>query len=111
MEDTTKVTNTISKPPRCVIHAELDGFPLTITFRGKAESFKNTVQRLREIGATPPSLPALATATATAATATESGPPKCPTHGTKMKESRKPGVWYCTKKVGEDSYCKEEVKR
>lgn len=109
MDDTTKVTNTISKPPRCVIHAELDGFPLTITFRGKAETFKNTVQRLREIGATPPKAFSATASTATA-TAAESGPPKCPVHGSKMKESRKPGTWYCTKKVGE-GYCKEEVTR
>lgn len=35
------------------------------------------------------------------------GVPNCPTHGTPMKESRKPGTYFCPKKVGE-GYCDQK---
>lgn len=41
--------------------------------------------------------------------AQQAGPPKCPVHGTPMKESTtKSGGWFCSKKVG-DEYCKERA--
>jgi hypothetical protein len=36
-----------------------------------------------------------------------SGVPMCPVHNRPMKESRKPGGWFCSSKVG-DEYCKEK---
>ncbi len=42
----------------------------------------------------------------TAPTASD-GPPLCPVHSKPMKESRKPGSWFCSAKVG-DGYCQEK---
>ena len=46
-----------------------------------------------------------------AARATESAPqaggvPVCPVHGSAMRESRKPGEYFCSKKLADGSYCK-----
>ena len=43
------------------------------------------------------------------AASASSGPPTCPTHQRPMKESRKPGTYYCSAKVG-DGYCDHKVK-
>lgn len=108
MEDTTKTTttNTVTKPPKIKIVAELDGFPVVVKFRGKAELLQKTLANLKAAGATPPR----ASTAAPAAVAVSDGPPLCPVHKTKMKESRKPGEWYCSKKSGDD-YCQEKIKR
>ncbi|MCB0163780.1 MAG: hypothetical protein KDI79_06115 [Anaerolineae bacterium] len=37
------------------------------------------------------------------------GPPVCPYHGP-MKRSKKFEGWYCPQKMGDGSYCKEQVK-
>lgn len=107
MEDTTKTTNTVTKPARFQIAGELEGFPFTVTFRGKADVLKATVAKLKEAGATAPRAGVSAVATAGNADAV-TGPPKCPRHNAKMKESRKPGVWFCPKKDGDD-YCEHKV--
>lgn len=103
MEDSTKITNTVTKQPRFKLSAELNGFPFEVTFRGKAEKLKETVQRLIEAGATPPR--ANAPATTAAETKTESGPPICPVHQTPMKPSAKPGGFFCSKKAKGGGYC------
>lgn len=38
----------------------------------------------------------------------DGSPPKCKYHGA-MKESKKPGTWFCPKKLGDGSYCDQKV--
>lgn len=104
MEETTKTTTT--KPARFTINGELDGFPFAVSFRGKADVLKATVAKLKAAGATPPRVivPTSASESATDA------PPLCPVHKAKMKASKKPGVWFCPKREGDD-YCSEKVAR
>lgn len=94
------------KPPAVFeIQALLDEFPVTVTCEGTAEVLKATVKRLREIGAVPPT-PA---ARAEVAAEREREAPVCQWHGP-MKESLKaPGTWFCTKKMGDGSYCKSKA--
>jgi hypothetical protein len=84
---------------RFTIQATLRGFPITIEGEGLAGDLKLIIDRLLDSGAEPP-----------AATKPEptkqSGVPTCPVHNAPMKPSRKPGKFYCVKKVGED-YCQE----
>ena len=100
MENET-IKTTTTKPPQFQIQAEIEGFPVTVTFRGKADILKATVAKLKEAGATPPKA---VTTTATNASAAPDAPPVCPVHKAKLKPSRKPGTFYCPKKDGDD-YC------
>jgi len=45
---------------------------------------------------------------ATAPAASADNPPKCKYHGA-MKPSKKPGAWYCPKKLADGSYCDQKV--
>ncbi len=108
METTTKTTNTVTKPARFQIAGELEGFPFTVTFRGKADVLHATVARLKELGATAPRPGAAVSTPASAGADASTEPTKCPHHRAKLKESRKPGVWFCPKKDGDD-YCDYKV--
>ena len=106
-EQIQPVSGAISAPTKFVIQAEYQGFPVVVECMGKADTLKNTIDRLVSIGATPPANRA---PKAEAATASESAaPPKCHIHHVPMKPSRKPGNFFCPKKDGED-YCTETVK-
>lgn len=43
------------------------------------------------------------------AAASEGGAPTCRVHGTAMKPSRRPGSFFCSKKLADGSYCSEKV--
>lgn len=87
------------------IAAILDDFPITVEVVGTSKDLLAAVQRLRDIGAVPPT--AAAVQTARDEKAREA--PTCPYHGP-MKESTKvPGTWYCSKRMGDGSYCKEKA--
>jgi len=88
--------------PAFSLQAEIEGFPFTVEFRGKAERLRAIVDALKSQGAIPPAQPATRTAAAT--TGAEDGPPKCPHHQAALKPSKKPGTWFCPKKNGDD-YC------
>ena len=106
-EQIQPVSGAISAPTKFVIQAEYLGFPVVVECTGKADTLKNTIDRLVSIGATPP---AQRTTAASAATASESSaPPKCRIHQVPMKPSRKPGNFFCPKKDGDD-YCAETFK-
>lgn len=84
------------------VHALLDGFPVDVSFVGKAEQLEATIARLIELGAVPPS----------AQPATNGkpadGPPRCNLHKRPMKESdKRPGTYFCTAKLDDGTYCKE----
>ena len=103
LDNANHVTQTtVQKPAQFDITFELEGFPVVAHVEGKAESLMAMVKRLKEIGAKPPTI--TAPVAAPAASASSAARPTCPTHGAKLKESRKPGEWYCPKKDG-DEYC------
>lgn len=91
----------INKPAAFAISAELEGFPIVITLEGKAEALRAMVERLRALGATPPTVRVAAEVT------DPPSPPQCPRHHVTMKQSRQPGQWYCTKKKRDGAYCEE----
>jgi hypothetical protein len=97
------VTPIESKQPqaaaRFTITATIDGFPIQIEFEGGADSLRSLVSRLKAIGATPPQA-------SQPEPTKQNGAPLCPIHNSPMKPSRKPGKFYCAKKVGDD-YCRE----
>jgi hypothetical protein len=97
----SNVTPIESKQPatqaKFSITCTLDGFPITIEGEGRAGDLRIIIDRLKAIGAEPP--------TAQAAQPTKAaGAPTCPTHNSPMKEGRR--GFFCPKKVG-DGYCKE----
>jgi hypothetical protein len=79
------------------IACTLDGFPVTIEGDGRAGDLKLIIDRLKSVGASPPSVQA-------STPEKTSGAPTCPAHGSKMKEGRR--GFFCPRKVG-DGYCKE----
>lgn len=96
----------VARPaPTFTIHALLDDFPIEIAFSGSADQLKATVARLRELGAVPP------TPAARQAVAEEKAreAPVCPYHGPMKESAKAPGTWYCTKRMGDGSYCKERA--
>lgn len=91
--------------PTFTIHALLDDFPLEVSFSGTAEQLQATIARLRTLGAAPP------TPAARAAIEEEKRreAPVCRFHGPMKESSKGPGTWYCTKKMGDGSYCQERA--
>lgn len=89
--------------PTFTIHALIDDFPFEVHFSGSADQLIATVKRLRELGAIPPTPAARAAIAAEAAREA----PVCPYHGPMKESTKAPGSWYCTKKMGDGSFCKE----
>jgi len=100
------VTPIDSKQPapaaKFTISASIEGFPVSISIEGNANSLRALVDRLRSIGAEPP-----------VAQVQAPEPPKiaptCPIHGTPMKPSQKPGSHFCPKKNDDGSYCRHKA--
>lgn len=88
---------------RFTITATLDGFPVAIEAEGRADQLRALVDRLKAIGAEPPVAPVAASEPAKQAA------PTCPTHGTPMKASRKPGTFFCSKRLADGDYCPEKA--
>jgi len=105
--NTSNVTPIESKQtaPTCrfTIQATLKGFPITIEGEGRAGDLKLIVDRLIQSGAEPP-WHAQPIPIPKAEPKTES-PPVCPTHGTPMKASRKPGSYFCPRRGDDGDYC------
>lgn len=94
----------IAKPAHFTISVELDGFPVTVEAEGKAENLRAIVDRLKAIGATPP------TKTVSVPTATgKPAVPVCSIHNAPMKPSRKPGSFFCPKRMDDGDYCPEKA--
>jgi hypothetical protein len=85
---------------RFKITAELDGFPVEIEIEGKADNLKSLVERLKAIGAQPPT---------GKASPSNGSAPNCPVHHKPMKASRKPGTFYCPKRDDDGEYCREKA--
>ena len=85
----------------------LHGFTGTLTLTG--ETGAEIITTLRSMQAAGMVQTAPAPALVAPAASASSGPPMCPTHQRPMKESRKPGTYYCSAKVG-DGYCDHKVK-
>jgi hypothetical protein len=108
----SNVTPIESKQPapsgaRFTITASIDGFPVSVEVEGKADVLRAMIDRLKAIGAEPPSAPQnLQNPEPTKA----AGVPVCPVHGTKMKPSRKPGSFFCPRQAEDGSgYCPEKA--
>lgn len=99
-DGTLKVTPITAAQPQShakfSITATIDGFPVSIEVEGKASDLRAVVDRLKAIGAEPPSKSHDVTSTKSA--------PLCPVHHSEMKSGRR--GFFCPKKVGGD-YCKE----
>jgi hypothetical protein len=88
--------------PVFTAHVVFDGFPVDVQFVGSIDQLPATIARLRELGAVPRAQGPAAQAEA------EREAPTCPYHGP-MKESTKvPGTWFCSSRMGDGSYCKEQ---
>lgn len=88
------------------ISAVLDGFPISVAFDTSRADVHQVIGRLQDLGCTPPTT-ALPLSTAVSMNA-PGEIPKCIYHGT-MKESTKvPGTFFCSKKLSDDTYCKEK---
>jgi hypothetical protein len=86
------------------IHALLDDFPFDVSFSGSAEQLAATVQRLRDLGAVPPTQAARAAVEAEK----ERSAPVCEFHGPMKESSKRPGTFYCPAKMGNGEYCKSK---
>jgi hypothetical protein len=89
-----------SKPARFKIAVELEGLPVEIEIEGKADNLKALVERLKAIGAQPP--------TGKAGSSNGSAP-LCPVHNKPMKPSRKPGSFFCPKRDADGEYCDQKA--
>ncbi len=83
------------------IHALMDDFPFEVSFSGSADQLAATVQRLRDLGAVPPT-PAAVEAEK------ERSAPICEFHGPMKESSKRPGTFYCPAKMGNGDYCKSK---
>jgi hypothetical protein len=90
---------TEAKPARFKITAELEGFAVEIELEGRADNLKAVIERLKAIGAQPP----------TGKASPSNGTPLCPIHHKPMKPSRKPGTFYCPKRDDDGEYCREKA--
>ena len=89
---------------RFTITATIDGFPVSIEVEGKADALRGMIDRLKAIGATPP------TATSAEQLAAKVGVPVCPTHNVPMMASTKRnGSYFCPKKADDGGYCRHKA--
>jgi len=86
------------------VHALMDDFPFEVSFSGTADQLAATVQRLRDLGAVPPTQAARAAVEAEK----ERSAPVCEFHGPMKESSKRPGTFYCPAKMGDNSYCKSK---
>lgn len=91
--------------PTITISATFDGFPFTIAVQGKTDVIPDLIQRLQDIGATPPAVVAAGSTNGNAS----GGVPSCQYHGPMKESQHRPGTYYCSKKMGDGSYCKEKA--
>jgi len=87
------------------VHCLLDDFPIDVSFSGSAAQLRATVDRLRELGAVPPT-PAARQAVEAEKARTA---PICEFHGAMKESSKAPGSFYCPAKMGDGSYCKSKA--
>jgi hypothetical protein len=87
-----------ASPVTFKISATLEGFPIEISLEGKADNLKALVERLKAIGAQPP------TGKASGGSAL-----LCPVHHKPMKPSRKPGTFYCPRRDEDGEYCNQRA--
>jgi hypothetical protein len=103
MNGTLNVTPIESKQPQPACHfsinAIIDGFPVTIEGDGKAGDLKTIVEKLKAIGAQPPS------GNRTNSPNSTDDAPICEFHG-KMRKGNH--GFFCPRKMGDGSYCKSK---
>lgn len=100
----TTTTMSDPKPQQATeftISAVLDEYPVTVRIVGTRKELQAAVRGLREIGAMPP------TAVQTMRDEKAREVPVCPYHGPMKESAKAPGTYYCTKKMGDGTYCKE----
>src|SRR5262245_48214251 len=95
----SNVTPITAAQPQAVakfsITASIDGFPVQIEVEGKADALRGMIDRLKAIGAEPPTV-------SKPEPTKQNGAPLCPTHNTPMAPSTKrPGTYYCKSSVGQ----------
>ena len=86
-------------PAKFTITASIDGFPVSVEVEGKADILRAMIDRLKAIGAKPP------VAQAVQPEPTKKSVPLCPDHGTPMKASRKPGAFFCPRRIDDGDFC------
>jgi len=87
------------------------GFPITITLNDiRLDKLDESLAALLERGYMPAETPSVLTSpNAPAAHVSAPGqPPVCQFHGPMKESTARPGTWFCPKKMGDGSYCKEK---
>ena len=95
------------------IHAQCDGWPVDIAYRGKLEQLPTALKRISEAGLVPAAQAGQGTVQKhkppVVTEFTSAGIPLCPIHRKPMSESQH-GGWYCREKGGdftnERGYCR-----
>ena len=80
-----------------------DGFTWSVTFTDTPLAAAAAV--LKKRGCVPAGQPV----GASAAPATNGHTPICKYHGPMKESSKAPGTWFCSHKMGDDTYCKERA--
>lgn len=89
---------------------QVDGFGADLSADLYVDELPGLVKKLRAVGVTPANSPYVweSKPTEQGGTGSEGIAPLCPTHGSRMKPSKKGGGWFCPRKVDDGSYCKEK---
>lgn len=107
----TNVTPIESKQPQAAakftITATLEGFPIQIEIENAdANKLRGMIDRLKAIGATPPSKSHDVTLNGNNPV---TDAPICEFHGAMKASNKKPGSWFCPHKMGNGEYCKSKA--
>jgi hypothetical protein len=82
------------------------GYRIAISLNDiRLDALDDALAALLERGYMPAATPAAASATPVVT----GGPPTCQYHGPMKESTARPGTWYCPKKMGDGSYCKEKA--
>lgn len=86
------------------------GYPITITLNDmKLDQLDDALATLLERGYMPAEVPSVLSPNAPAPAQQAGGPPVCQYHGPMKESTARPGTWFCPKKMGDGSYCKEKA--
>ncbi len=90
---------------RFTINFTYKGYASTVEFEGKTDQLEFYIDSLDGIGATP------TTPHSAAATSAEqqAAAPVCEWHGAMSASSKAPGTFFCSRKMGDGSYCKSKA--
>lgn len=97
-----------AEPVTITAHVTFSGIHFEVCFSGQVDQLPALAKRLVALGAEPAaqSAPSPATNGKPTTSYADDGTPQCIIHGAMKESDKRPGTYYCPKKLADGTYCK-----